>query len=259
MQVPLTIRDHLDRAELVYGDRVGIVDEPDQPAPSLGSADLPRGRASGHGRSPPASSRWTWPSAAGSRSSRQNAARLLDVLYGAPSSGRVAVPVNFRLHPDEVSYIVGHSGAEVLLVDPELAEQLDGVTARRKLVIGAETDELLYRHDLTPSPWEPDEEATATINYTSGTTARPKGVEMTHRNLWVNAATFGWQAGVDDRDVYLHTLPMFHCNGWGMPYTRRGDGRADRSCCARSTAPRSCAGCATTASPSCAVHRRSWR
>ena len=43
---------------------------------------------------------------------------------------------------------------------------------------------------------------------------------MTHRNIWINAATFGWHLGVNDRDVYLHTLPMFHCNGWGMPYAQ---------------------------------------
>lgn len=218
MQVPLTIRDHLDRAELVYGARTGIIDEADQPAPSLGSptyrevADRSRALAGGLealGVGP------------GGRVAvvSQNAARLLTVLYGAPAHGMVAVPVNFRLHPDEVQFIVDHSGAQVLLVDPELDEALAGVTAPRRLVIGAEADEELYRHDLEPPPWEPDELATATINYTSGTTARPKGVEMTHRNLWVNAATFGWQAGVDDRDVYLHTLPMFHCNGWGMPYT----------------------------------------
>ncbi len=154
----------------------------------------------------------------------QNAARLLTVLYGAPAWGRIAVPVNFRLQAEEVQYIVEHSGAEVLLVDPELDQALAGVTAPQRYVIGAETDELLYRFDDDPTPWEPDEGATATINYTSGTTARPKGVEMTHRNLWVNAATFGWQAGVSDRDVYLHTLPMFHCNGWGMPYTVAGMG-----------------------------------
>ena len=71
---------------------------------------------------------------------------------------------------------------------------------------------------------DPDEDATATINYTSGTTARPKGVQLTHRNLWVNATTFGWHTGVSDRDVYLHTLPMFHCNGWGMPYAVTGMG-----------------------------------
>ena len=69
-----------------------------------------------------------------------------------------------------------------------------------------------------PRPWEADEGATASINYTSGTTARPKGVQLTHRNCWLNAAIFGWHVTVTDRDTYMHTLPMFHCNGWGMPY-----------------------------------------
>jgi acyl-CoA synthetase (AMP-forming)/AMP-acid ligase II len=69
-----------------------------------------------------------------------------------------------------------------------------------------------------------DEDATATINYTSGTTARPKGVQLTHRNIWLNATTFGWQLGLTDRDVYLHTLPQFHCNGWGVLYAATGIG-----------------------------------
>ena len=69
-----------------------------------------------------------------------------------------------------------------------------------------------------PAAWEADEDATASINYTSGTTARPKGVQLTHRNCWLNAAIFGWHTAVTDRDVFMHTLPMFHCNGWGMPY-----------------------------------------
>ena len=228
MKVPLTVRDHIDRAEIVYGGRVGVVDEPDQPAPPLLAADggpltyaalADRSRALAAGLESlgvPQGGRVAMVS--------QNAARLLTLLYGAPASGRIAVPVNFRLSPAEVSYIVEHSGADVLLVDPELEDALDAVTAPEKFTIGTETDELLYRHDLEASPWEPDEDATATINYTSGTTARPKGVEMTHRNLWVNAATFGWQAGVGDRDVYLHTLPMFHCNGWGMPFATAGMG-----------------------------------
>ena len=81
------------------------------------------------------------------------------------------------------------------------------------------------RTGVEPQPWDdPDEDATATINYTSGTTARPKGVQITHRNIWVNGVTFALHAGVTDRDVYLHTLPMFHANGWGMPFALTGLG-----------------------------------
>jgi fatty-acyl-CoA synthase len=228
MRVPLTTRDFLDRAELVYGDRAGIVDEPAQPAPSLGEVSYRevarRGRALqaaldelgiGEGERVAIVS--------------HNSARLLEVLLAVPSSGRVAVPVNFRLSPDEVSYIVGHSGARVLLVDPELEASLKGVhlngtEAEHRFSTGEDYEQLL-RFDAEPRPWaEPDEDATATINYTSGTTARPKGVQMTHRNLWVNAVTFGLHMQVSDRDVYLHTLPMFHCNGWGLPYTMAGLG-----------------------------------
>jgi acyl-CoA synthetase (AMP-forming)/AMP-acid ligase II len=93
-----------------------------------------------------------------------------------------------------------------------------------KWTIGAESDAILMKFDTEPQPWDGDEDATATINYTSGTTARPKGVQLTHRNVWLNATTFGWHMGVNDRDVYLHTLPQFHCNGWGMLYAVTGMG-----------------------------------
>jgi len=85
-------------------------------------------------------------------------------------------------------------------------------------LISSAPPEVLFRFDAEPRPWIGDEDATASINYTSGTTARPKGVQATHRNLWLNAATLGWQTGVDDRDTYLWTVPMFHCNGWGMVF-----------------------------------------
>jgi acyl-CoA synthetase (AMP-forming)/AMP-acid ligase II len=149
---------------------------------------------------------------------------LLTGFFGVSGSGRILVPINFRLAPPEVAYIVEHSGARVLIVDPELDGALSGIEAEHRFVIGAESDEALYRFGVEPAPWEADEDATASINYTSGTTARPKGVQLTHRNIWINAATFGWQIGVDDRDVYLHTLPQFHCNGWGMPYAVTGMG-----------------------------------
>jgi acyl-CoA synthetase (AMP-forming)/AMP-acid ligase II len=225
MRVPLTIADHLERAALVYPDRVGLVDEPDQPADDWGEltyrrvAELARSQAAaldglGVGR--------------GERVAvvSHNAARLLVSFFGVSAWGRVLVPVNFRLNADEVRYIVDHSGATVLMVDPELDEALASVDAKHRFVLGAGSDADLWPEGAAePEPWtDPDEDATATINYTSGTTARPKGVQLTHRNLWLNAATFGWHAGVNDRDVYLHTLPMFHCNGWGMPFALAGMG-----------------------------------
>jgi acyl-CoA synthetase (AMP-forming)/AMP-acid ligase II len=225
MRVPLTIADHLERAALVYPDRIGVVDEPDQAASSWGSltyrrvAQLARAQAAGLdalgvGR--------------GERVAivSHNAARLLVSFFGVSAWGRVLVPINFRLNVDEVGYIIEHSGASVLLVDPELDEALAGVDCQHRFVLGADTDAALWPPDAgDPEPWaDPDEDATATINYTSGTTARPKGVQLTHRSLWVNAAVFGWQTGVSDRDVYLHTLPMFHCNGWGMPFALAGMG-----------------------------------
>ena len=87
-------------------------------------------------------------------------------------------------------------------------------------------DDALYRYGVEPRAVgrAPDEAATATINYTSGTTARPKGVQLTHRNLWLNATVFGLHTSITDRDVLLHTLPMFHANGWGMPYGVTGVG-----------------------------------
>jgi acyl-CoA synthetase (AMP-forming)/AMP-acid ligase II len=223
MKVPLTTRDFLDRAELVYGDRVGVVDEPAQPAPSLGEVTYRevarRGRALAAGLD-------ALGVGEGERVAvvSHNSGRLLEMLLALPGTGRIVVPVNFRLSADEVGYIVGHSGARVLLVDPELEAPLKGVDAEHRFILGDEYEQVL-RYDTEPKPWSaPDEDATATINYTSGTTARPKGVQLTHRNIWVNAVTFGMHMQVSDRDVYMHTLPMFHCNGWGMLYAAAGLG-----------------------------------
>jgi len=223
MKVALTVNDFLRRAELVYPDRIAIVDEPDQPAESWGEityremAERARAMAAGLDE---------LGIAVGERVAMvsQNSARLLTALFGVSGSGRVLVPINFRLVAEEVKHIVQHSGARILLVDPELADALADVECERKMVIGADSDAVLMKFGVEPAPWEADEDATATINYTSGTTARPKGVQLTHRNLWLNATVFGWHMGVNDRDVYLHTLPQFHCNGWGMLYAVTGMG-----------------------------------
>jgi fatty-acyl-CoA synthase len=217
MKVPLLVNDFLGRAETVFGDRVGVIDEP-AAGDNLGS--LTYGDVARRVRALQAGLDELGVDA-GERVAvvSPNAARLLELFYAVPASGRVLVPINFRLRPEEVEYIVDHSGATVLLVDPTL-DDLATVTAKHRFALGAESDEVLLRFDREPRPWsEPDEDATATINYTSGTTARPKGVQITHRNIWVNCATFGLHAGVTDWDVYLHSLPMFHANGWGMLYT----------------------------------------
>ena len=225
MKVPFTTADFLDRAAAVYPLRTGVVDEPG-PYQDGGLGSLTYEQLDARARGLAAGL-----DALGvGRGERvavvsHNSARLLEAFFGVTAWGRVLVPVNFRLSRDEVAYIVEHSGASVLLVDPELDEALADVTAPHRYVLGKASDEVLVRTDVAPQPWDdPDEDATATINYTSGTTARPKGVQITHRNIWVNGVTFALHAGVTDRDVYLHTLPMFHANGWGMPFAMAGLG-----------------------------------
>lgn len=230
MLVPLCTSDFIARAVQVYGERVGIVDEPTQPATALGDA---QGRLTyaeiGALASRQAAKLDELGIEVGDRVAvvSHNSARLLTSFFGVTGSGRVLVPVNFRLRPEEVRYIVEHSGARVLLVDPELDAELADVTAEHRFLLGNDAD--LYAAapedgGAAPRPWTPDENATATINYTSGTTARPKGVQITHRNIWTNAVTFAMHVTASDRDVYLHTLPMFHANGWGMPFAMTGVG-----------------------------------
>ena len=222
MIVPFSVTDFIERAAAVYGERPGFIDEPDQPAVSLGTLTY----AEAHELSRRQAAKLDELGIeVGDRVAiiSHNSARLLTSFFGVCGSGRVLVPVNFRLRPDEISYIVSHSGARVLYVDPELVDVLKDVDVEHRFVLG-EDDSMFAAPGVEPREWEPDENATATINYTSGTTARPKGVQLTHRNLWTNAVTFGLHAGVSDRDVYLHTLPMFHANGWGMPFAMTGLG-----------------------------------
>ena len=224
MFVPLTVDDFLHRAETVFADTVAVVDEPDQPA-----APVPRTTYGELARRVRA-----WQAgldALGVRPGErvavvsQNSARLLELLYASPRAAGSPCRSTSGCGADEVRYTVEHSGASVLFVDPELDEALRDVRAPHRIVLGAESEALAMRFDVAPRPWTgPDENATATINYTSGTTARPKGVQLTHRNLWMNAVTFGLHLRAWERDVVMHTLPMFHCNGWGIPYLAAGVG-----------------------------------
>src|SRR5438034_5772442 len=119
MQIPLTVSDFLDRAEVVYGDRASVVDEPDQPAPSWGTLTYKDIAKRARAQAAALDRLGVGPGARVAVVSH-NSARLLTSFFGVSGYGRVLVPVNFRLRTDEVAYIVEHSGAEVLLVDPEV-------------------------------------------------------------------------------------------------------------------------------------------
>ena len=138
MKVPFNILDFLDRAELVYGDRIGVVDEHDQPADSWGELTwrevARRARAMAAGLDALGVGR-------GERVAivSQNSARMAVLLFAVPGYGRVIVPINFRLNAEEISYIVEHSGATVLLIDPELDHALSGIAAKHRFVLGRAT------------------------------------------------------------------------------------------------------------------------
>jgi fatty-acyl-CoA synthase len=130
------------------------------------------------------------------------------------------VPLNIRLHPDELSYIVGHSGAVALIYDDAFANQartaVDGANRDIRLIqaggAGDGYEKLIEGSDELAI--EADENELLSINYTSGTTGRPKGVMYSHRGAYLQALAMAFHAGMRADSVYLWTVPMFHCNGW---------------------------------------------
>ena len=225
MRVPLTIGDFLRRGAAVYGERTAVIDEPGTPG-SWGAITYRQLEARARGM---ALALDAMDVDQGERVAivSPNAARFQAAFFGVSGYGRVLVPVNYRLNAQDIGYILGHSGATVLLVDPDSDAALAGIDVKHRIVLDGAADAELFAEapeGAQPRRWAADEDATASINYTSGTTARPKGVQLTHRNCWINATTFGWHTTVTDRDVFMHTLPMFHCNGWGMPYAVTGMG-----------------------------------
>jgi fatty-acyl-CoA synthase len=156
-----------------------------------------------------------------------NAPALLEAHFGVPAAGAVLVAINTRLSTDEIGYILGHSGASVLLVDAELEPvvaplDLSGLTVVRVDDTGG-ADDPYERLLASGSPDRSDsglvdEEEPISINYTSGTTGRPKGVVYTHRGAYLNALGEVIETGMGFDTVYLWTLPMFHCNGWCFPW-----------------------------------------
>ena len=158
-----------------------------------------------------------------------NSSAMLEAHFGVPAAGGILVAVNQRLASAEVGYIMQHSGARYLLLDTALealAAPLDlaGVTVVRCTGTSTSAEADPYEEFLAaaspemPASWLGDEEETISINYTSGTTGRPKGVQYTYRGAYLNALNEVIVAGMSTDSVYLWTLPMFHCNGWCFPW-----------------------------------------
>ncbi len=156
-----------------------------------------------------------------------NSAAMLEAHFGVPAGGGILVAINHRLASPEVGYILGHSGARFLLLDAELEPlvarlELPGVKVIRCANSGDPHDEyeafLSAATSVAPESWLGDEEETISINYTSGTTGQPKGVQYTYRGAYLNALSEVIVAGMSPESVYLWTLPMFHCNGWCFPW-----------------------------------------
>jgi fatty-acyl-CoA synthase len=154
-----------------------------------------------------------------------NTHQHLEQYYAAPSLGAVLVPMNYRLTAEDFVYLANHSGSKVLCVHADYLDVIDTVRARMTSVRhfvaleGRKAGWLEYESLLDAAPAGGSEIAIAegdllTINYTSGTTSKPKGVMITHRNAWANCigTLVHWHMTPADR--YLWTLPMFHANGW---------------------------------------------
>lgn len=164
-----------------------------------------------------------------------NTHTLLESFYAVPQIGAVLVPINYRLIADDFAYIIQHSGAKVVCVHSDYLEVVEGL--RRELpevkhfvALEGLTDALRdtgwidYEAELANAPetfTRPPiaEDDLLTINYTSGTTSRPKGVMITHRNAYMNVVGTLIHISMSPADRYLWTLPMFHANGWTFVWT----------------------------------------
>jgi fatty-acyl-CoA synthase len=156
-----------------------------------------------------------------------NIPAMLEAHFAIPAAGGILVAINTRLTRADIEYILEHSGARWFFADAECMSSMPSidVSARR-----------FIRIDDTGEPGDPyeeylagacpeastsafvDEEEIISINYTSGTTGRPKGVMYTHRGAYLNALGQVIEAGMNMETVYLWSLPMFHCNGWCFPW-----------------------------------------
>ena len=219
METPLTPLGFARRTRKLYGNREGVVD-----------GDLRLMYEEFFGRC----DRWSSALQAmgvgkGDRVAyiAPNTHEQLESFYSVPQIGAVVVPINYRLTADDFVYITSHSGSKVLCVHPDYVPAVDAVrdqmpSVEHFVVLGdaegrkgwKDYEAELERAKPSFKHVEIDESDLLALNYTSGTTARPKGVMITHRNAWMNVMDTLVHFHITVDDTYLWTLPMFHANGW---------------------------------------------
>ena len=222
MQTPLTPIEFARRARKLYGEREAVVDR-----------DLRLTYAQFFDRC----DRWSATLqklgiAQGDRVAyiAPNTHAQLESFYAVPQIGAVLVPINYRLTPDDFIYLINHSGATVVCAHSDYLEAVESIRAQLPGVEhfvaleAANTGWLGYETLLAESASdfirpEINESDLLTINYTSGTTSRPKGVMITHRNAYMNTVGTLVHEHMTCADRYLWTLPMFHANGWTFIWT----------------------------------------
>jgi fatty-acyl-CoA synthase len=226
METPLTPLDFARRARKLYGDREAVVD---------GTLRLTYAQFFAR------CDRWssTLQRLGVSQGDRvayiaPNTHTQLESFYAVPQIGAVLVPVNYRLTPDDFAYLINHSGARVVCVHPDYIAAVDSIRSQLSEVKHFVALESRAKREHTR--WLDYESLVAeaagdfarptikesdllTINYTSGTTSRPKGVMITHRNAYMNTVGTLVHEHMTSADRYLWTLPMFHANGWTFVWT----------------------------------------
>ena len=215
MELALTPLDLLTRARRLFPDRVGVVD-----------GDVRRTYAEFAERCDRLAAALT--DELGVRPGDRvawlcgNTAELLEAYFGVLLAGGILLPLNIRLAPVESRFVLDDSGATILFRHPDQPDVGHGV---RQVVLGPAYEALLARQDGGPFPVpDVDEHAPAELFYTSGSTGIPKGVLLTHRSLYLHAIHSALTSGMSGDDVIVHTIPLFHVNGWGTPHYLTGLG-----------------------------------
>jgi fatty-acyl-CoA synthase len=154
-----------------------------------------------------------------------NTHSMLESFYAVPQIGAISVPLNYRLTPNDFVYLINHSGSRIVCVHSDFLDAVESVRSELPNVTSfvalegkkdgwLDYETLLANASSEFKPVNISESDVITINYTSGTTSRPKGVMITHRNAYMNAVGTLIHISMSVRDHYLWTVPMFHANGW---------------------------------------------